>query len=170
MARLIRLLTRLLLTPVLGVLAVYVLWFIPRYFWRPFEERAVLIVYNASLVAVLLLVILSVPYLHEEISAFWSRLIRRAIQAICVLALLLNVYSLSAVVVRTMRYGISPNRHAIIGWNVVTLCILASVTLSQFVASDSAWRERFHAAFARFLPMAALWTLWVLFASPWIGL
>ena len=36
-ARLMRLLTRLLLTPVLGVLAIYVLWFIPRYFWRPFE-------------------------------------------------------------------------------------------------------------------------------------
>jgi hypothetical protein len=168
MARLMRLLTRLLLTPVLGVLAIYVLWFIPRYFWRPFEERAVLIVYNASLVAVLLLVVLSVPYLNEGISTFWSRILRRGIQAICALALILNAYSLSAVVVRTMRLGLSPNRHATIGWNVVTLCILASTTFSEFGSSDSDWRERFQISFVRFLPLAAVWALWVLLASPWI--
>jgi hypothetical protein len=167
-ARLMRLMTRLLLTPVLGVLAVYVLWFIPRYFWRPFEERAVLIIYNASLAAVLLLVVLSVPYLNEEISAFWSKSLRRGIRAVCALAMILNLYSLSAVVVRTLRYGLSPNRHATIGWNVVTLCILASITVSQFRASTDDWRERFQTSFARFLPLAALWALWVLLVSPWI--
>jgi len=167
-ARLMRLLTRLLLTPVLGVLAIYVLWFIPRYFWRPFEERAVLIVYNASLAAVLLLVVLSAPHLKEEISAFWSKSLRRGIRAVCALAVILNLYSLSAVVVRTMRYGLSPNRHATIGWNVVTLCILASITISQFRSSPSDWSERFQTSFARFLPLAASWALWVLLASPWI--
>jgi len=167
-ARLMRLLTRLLLTPVLGVLAIYVLWFIPRYFWRPFEERAVLIIYNASLAAVLLLVVLSVPHLNEEISAFWSKSLRRGIRAVCALAMILNLYSLSAVVVRTMRYGLSPNRHATIGWNVVTLCILASITISQFRSPAADWKERFQASFARFLPLAALWALWVLLASPWI--
>jgi hypothetical protein len=167
-ARLMRLLTRLLLTPVLGVLAVYVLWFIPRYFWRPFEERAVLIVYNASLAAVLLLVVLSVPYLNEEISAFWSKSLRRGVRAVCALAMILNLYSLSAVVVRTLRYGLSPNRHATIGWNVVTLCILASITVSQFRASTPDWRARFQTSFARFLPLAALWALWVLLVSPWL--
>ena len=167
-ARLMRLLTRMLLTPVLGVLSVYVLWFVPRYFWRPFEERAVLIIYNASLAAVLLLVVLSVPYLNEEISAFWSRSLRRGIRVVCALAMILNFYSLSAVVFRTLRYGLSPNRHATIGWNVVTMCILASITVSQFRTSTDDWMKRFQTSFARFLPLAALWALWVLLASPWI--
>lgn len=167
-ARLMRLLMRLLLMPVLGVLAIYVLWFIPRYFWRPFEERAVLIIYNASLAAVLLLVVLLVPYLSEEISAVWSRFLRRGVHAVCALAMILNLYSLSAIVFRTMRYGLSPNRHATIGWNVVTLCFLVSITFSLFHSSDSDWRERFQTSFARFLPLAALWSLWVLLASPWI--
>ena len=167
-ARLMRLLTRLLLTPALGVLAVYVLWFIPRYFWRPFEERAVLIVYNASLAAVVLLIILALPHLHEEISAFWRKLLRQGISAICVLALALNVYSLSALISRTLRFGISPNRHAIIGWNVVTLFMLGSIMVGQIRAGASDWAEHFRESFARSLPLAAFFALWVLLVSPWI--
>ena len=127
-----------------------------------------LIIYNASVAAVLLLVVLSVPHLNEEISALWSRSLRRGIRVVCALAMILNLYSLSAVVVRTMRYGLSANRHATVGWNVVTLCILVSITVSQFRSSTSDWRERFQASFARFLPLAALWAFWVLLASPWI--
>jgi len=167
-ARLMRLLTRLLLTPVLGVLAIYILWFIPRYFWRAFEERAVLLVYDLSLAAVLLLIVLMVPHLREEMSASWLRWLRQGIGAICGFALILNVYSLSAVTARTVRYGISPNRHAIIGWNIVTLCILASIIVGQIRADASNWTERFQESFARFLPLAALWILWVLLVSPWI--
>jgi hypothetical protein len=167
-ARLMRLLSRLLLTPVLGVLAAYVLWFIPRYFWRPFEERAVLIVYNVSLAAVLLLIILAVPRLKEEMTGFGLRLLRHGIRAICTLAFILNVYSLSAIVSRTLHYGISANRHAILGWNLVTLCVLASIMISQIRADPLNWTERFQESFTRFLPLAALWALWALLLSPWI--
>jgi hypothetical protein len=167
-ARLMRLLTRLLLTPVLGVLAVYIVWFIPRYFWRAFEERAVLLVYDLSLAAVLLLIVLAVPHLRDEMSASWLRWLRQGIRAVCGFALILNVYSLSAVVVRTARYGISPNRHAIIGWNIVTLCVLTSIIVGQIRANASNWTERFQESFARFLPLAAFWILWVLLVSPWI--
>ena len=167
-ARLMRLFSRLLLAPVLGVLAVYLLWFIPRYFWRPFEERAVLITYNASLAAVLMLIVLAVPYFQEEISAAWLKLLRQGIRAICFFALILNIYSLSAVIVRTIRYGISPNRHAIIGWDLVTLCILASILIGEIRSDASNWTERFRKSFARFLPLVTLWALWVLLFSPWI--
>lgn len=167
-ARLMRLITRLLLTPVLGVLAVYVFWFIPRYFWRAFEERAILIVFNASLAAVLLLIVLAVPHLDEEISSFWLRLLKKGISLICAFSLVLNVYSLSAIIGRTFHFGISPNRHAIIGWNVVTLCFLGSIMASQIRSDDSNWTGHFRKAFTRFLPVTALWAVWVLLASPWI--
>jgi hypothetical protein len=167
-APLMRLLTRLLLTPALGVLAVYVLWFIPRYFLRPFEERAVLIVYNATLAAVLLLIVLAIPNLNEELSAFWLKSLRHAITAMSFLALVLNFYALSAAISRTVRYGISPNRHAIIGWNVVTLFMLGSIMVSQIRASASDWAEHFRESFGRFLPLVAFFALWVLLASSWI--
>lgn len=168
-ARLMRLLCRLLLAPALAVLAIYVLWFIPRYFWRPFEERAVLLVYNASLAAVLLLMVLVVPHAREELSAAWQRVLRHGTRAICALALILNVYSLSAVVSRTFRLGISPNRHAVIGWNAVTLYLLASILVSQCRSNAPNWIEHFRESFARFLPLVALWVFWVLLAIPLFG-
>jgi len=167
-ARLMRLLTRLLLTPVLAVLAIYVLWFIPRYFWRPFEERAVLIVYNATLAAVLLVIVLAIPHLDEEMSARWRKLLRQGISAICVLAFILNLYSFAAVISRTVRFGISPNRHAVIGWNIVTLLMLGSILVGQIRSGSSDWSDRFRESFVRFLPLAALFALWVIVASPWI--
>ncbi len=165
-ARLMRLLCRMLLAPALAVLALYVLWFIPRYFWRAFEERSVLLVYNASLAAVLLLLVLVIPRSHEELSAAWQKALRHGTKAICTLSLILNLYSLSAVVSRTMSMGISPNRHAIIGWNAVTLCLLTSILVGQWRSDASNWVKNFRDSFARILPLVALWVVWVLLSTP----
>ncbi len=165
-ARLMRLLCRLLLVPALAVLAVYDLWFIPRYFWRAFEERSVLLVYNASLAAVLLLLVLVVPHGHEELSAAWQNALRKGTKTLCALSLILNLYSLSAVASRAIRMGISPNRHAIIGWNLVTLCLLASILAGQWHSDSSNWIANFRGSFARILPLIMLWVVWVLLALP----
>jgi hypothetical protein len=165
-ARLMRLLCRLLLAPVLAILAIYVLWFIPRFFWRAFEERSVLLIYNASLAAVLLLLVLVIPQAREELSAAWQKALRQGTKAICALSLILNLYSLSAVGSRTIRMGISPNRHAIIGWNVVTLCLLTSILVGQWRSDTSNWMENFRESFSRVLPLVALWVVWVLLAIP----
>ena len=69
LSRVLRILTRLLLPLALGVLAVYLFWFIPSYFWRPFEEREVLIVYNASIMAVLALLASTVAGSDKQQSA-----------------------------------------------------------------------------------------------------
>jgi hypothetical protein len=55
LARLLKILTQLLLPLALSILAVYTLWFIPTHFWHPFQEREVLIVYNATIMAILAL-------------------------------------------------------------------------------------------------------------------
>jgi len=49
LTRILRILTQLVLPLALGVLVVYDFWFVPAYFWRPFQEREVLIVYNATI-------------------------------------------------------------------------------------------------------------------------
>ena len=165
-ARLMRLLCRLLLAPTLAVLVIYVFWFIPRYFWRAFEERSVLLVYNASLAGVLLLLVLAIPHVREELSVTWQNVLRHGVKTIGTLSLILNLYSLSAVVNRTMRLGMSANRHAILGWNMVTLCLLTSILAGQWRSDTSNWAQRFRESFARILPLLALWVAWVLLATP----
>ena len=55
LTRTLRILTRLMLPLALGVLAVYVFWFIPLNFSGAFEERNVLIVYNITIIAIIML-------------------------------------------------------------------------------------------------------------------
>ncbi len=169
LTRLLRLLARLLLAPSLGVLLVYVLWFIPRYFWKPFEERGVLIIYNASIAALLLLLVIALPQGRENLPGRWEGLLRHSMRVISFLAAALNLYALAAVVGRTLRYGLTPNRHAVIGWNVITFLVLASMLIEQFRCSSQTWTTPYRRPVARVLPLALIWTVWVLLVSPFLG-
>jgi hypothetical protein len=62
----LRIITQLILPLALGVLVVYILWFIPAYFWRPFQERGALIVYNVTILAILALLTVVVSSPSEE--------------------------------------------------------------------------------------------------------
>lgn len=164
--RLLRLFARLALPAVAGVLAVYLIGFLPQHFWRGFEDRSLLFVYNLTIVTILGLMALAVPAAREAAAGFpW---LRRGLALTTALTLLLNAYALAAALSRVWNFGLTPNRHAVIGWNVVTLVLLAAILYSQRRATDRDWPERFAAALVRFLPLVAAWVVWVLLASPLI--
>ena len=138
-AHILRILTRLLLPLAIGVLAIYVFWFIPAYFWRPFREREVLIVYNATIMAILVLMTIVVAGPDDERSVRQDTVLHYAVLALGVLTLLLNVYALSAMLARTIRFGLSPNRYAFLGWNIVTLAILVAIVIPLSRIQSGEW-------------------------------
>lgn len=164
--RLLRLFARLALPAVAGVLAVYLIGFLPQHFWRGFEDRSLLIVYNLTIVTILGLMALAVPAAGE--AAPGSPWLRRGVVLTAALTLLLNAYALAAALSRVWNFGLTPNRHAVAGWNIVTLALLAGILYSQRRATDRDWPGRFAAALVRFLPLVAAWVVWVLVASPLI--
>jgi len=159
LTRTLRILSRLLLPPALGVLLIYVLWFIPAYFWKPFEEREVLIVYNITILAILVLMTLVISGTADEM----GERLRNAVAVMGGMTLILNLYALAAVGTRTLTFGLTPNRMAVLGWNTATLAILAGVGAWLWKAARrtavSDWRE----ALGRFTPLAALWAFILLF-------
>lgn len=166
LARLLRIVTWLLLPAALWVLALYVVWLIPVYFWRAFEERAVLAAYNATVMAIVALIIAAAaPRASGDGSS--PRLLRYALGAVGGLGAVLNVYALAAITSRVLEYGWTPNRHVVLGWNVVTLLLLASlVTRLWPVASDRLDAVRDAAGRAVILPV--LWAFWLIAAMPWL--
>src|SRR5690606_33437158 len=106
LTRTLRILARLILPLALGVLLVYVLWFIPAYFQKPFEERDVLIVYNATILAILVLLSVVVSGPVDARSDRQQPLFRYAVLALGALTLILNVYALAAVVSRALAFGL----------------------------------------------------------------
>lgn len=166
LARILRILTRLLLPLAIGVLTIYVFWFIPAYFWRPFREREVLIVYNATIIGVIALLVCAVPGWEEKRSLKYDLILRYAILSTGVLTLLLNIYALAAIASRTFTGGLTPNRHAVLGWNVATLLMLGVVTIRLLQSKSDKWADVFRDSMAQVLVLAISWSLWVLFGLP----
>jgi hypothetical protein len=167
LARILRILTRLFLPLALGVLAVYVFWFIPSYFWRPFRERELLIVYNATIIAVIALLTCAVPG-PEEYQSRYELPLRYALLSTGFLTVLLNVYALAAIVSRTLAGGLTPNRHAVLGWNVVTLLMLLFVTAKALLSGRDNWAEVYRGSMSRAMVLAVSWGFWVLFGLPFV--
>ena len=166
MARLLKIVARAVLPLALTVLAVYVLYFVPAYFWRPFEERQVLIVYNATIMGVLLMVVCVTAGAGRE---DWGP-VRWAVAAVLALTLLLNVYAGAAVLYRIAEMGLTPNRHAVLGWNLVTLFMLIILGdgLRRSWGGDWAGGLRRRGLFL--LGPAWGWGVWVGFAVGPLGL
>ncbi len=166
LARILRILTWLLLPLALGVLAIYVLWFIPAYFWRPFQEREVLIVYNATILAILVLLTVVTTGLDEQQSTRKDTILRNAVLILGSLALLLNIYSLAAIISRTHDFGLTPNRYAVTGWNIVTLFMLGMVVIQLWRGRMGQWVQIFRDSIARVTVLPVVWALWVLLGLP----
>jgi hypothetical protein len=166
LTRILRILTQLILPLALGVLVVYVFWFVPAYFWRPFQEREVLIVYNATILAILVLLTVVVSGPVDERSPRQDKILRYAVQALVGLTLFLNVYALAAIASRAFNFGLTPNRYAVFGWNIVTLLMLAVVGFRQWRGRSEPWVYIFRESIARVSVLAVVWALWVIIGLP----
>lgn len=169
LTRTLRILARLLLPLALGVLLVYVLWFIPVYFRKPFEEREVLIVYNASILAIMVLLTVVVSGPIDGRSVRQRSFFQYAVLGLGGLTLILNVYALAAVASRTLESGLTPNRFAVIGWNVTTLLTLASVGFRLWKGRRHAWMPVFRESIGLVATLAAIWAVSLLITLPFFG-
>ena len=166
LARILHIVTRLMLPLSLGVLAIYVCWFIPMYFARAFEEREALIVYNATLIALIALLVSVVTEQTRDEQSERSRILYYALLTLGILSLLLNAYALAAILSRTLAFGLTVNRHAVLGWNMVTLYMLAVAMFRLWREGPLDWQRKFRIALARVMCLAVGWTIWVLFGVP----
>ena len=148
------------------MLALYVLWFIPAHFWRPFNERTVLIVYNATIIAILALLAAAASAAADRRQRPNARLLRAAVLSLSVLTLALNVYALATVASRTLEDGITPNRHAVLGWNTVTLLMLSYLLARSWSAESSESLTIFRASMGRVIVLAIGWASWVIWGLP----
>jgi hypothetical protein len=166
LGRLLALLLRLFLPLTLAVLVVY-LCFVPFFFWRPFENRDVLITYNAMLFAVVALLLGVTPYTLDDIGPGQGRWLRRGMVAVAALAAVVSIYALAAIGFRTVQEGLTPNRVTFIGWNVINSGLLLFLVFRQ-AGKAAAWLPPLQAAFGAGALLYAAWSALVLFGLPWL--
>ncbi|MBP6786506.1 MAG: hypothetical protein KA170_02875 [Candidatus Promineofilum sp.] len=166
LSKLVALLARVLLPLTLLVLVVY-LAFIPFNFREPFENRDVLIIFNAMLFGVIALIVAATPVDSGALSPRLGLWLRRGILAVAALALVISLYALAAIVYRTALDRLTPNRLAIIGWNLINIGLLILLLVSQARGAWGGWAG-VRRTFAAGMVAYAIWSLAVIVAVPWL--
>jgi hypothetical protein len=144
-------------------LSVYLL-FLPAGNKNPFEDRDNLIVFNGMLVAVLALGIFSVVERPAKSAPAGADKVNAAL--LCV-GLLINAVALAAILFRLASYGLTPNRLAVLGSNVLFFTHAGLIVKSYlaYLRGRGAMAD-IHGQVARFLPLYTAWTCLVAFLFP----
>ena len=167
LSRFIATLMRLLLPLTLGVLVIY-LFVIPFNFFQPFQNRDVLIVYNAMLFGIMGLLVGATPLSLDEVSPRLGRVLRAGILAVAVLAVLVSVYAISALLYRTVGGGVTLNRLAITGWNAINIALLLMMIVRLLRRAESLWNERIQGVYSLGAYPYVVWSLFVILVTPLI--
>jgi hypothetical protein len=120
------------------------------------------------LFAIIALLVGATPVSLKEISPRLARWLRWGIIAVAALALLVSLYALAAIIYRTSIDRLTPNRLAIIGWNIVNIGLLIVLLFRQFLGGRDNWLHELHRAFSAGTIAYAAWTLVVILALPWL--
>jgi hypothetical protein len=130
----------------------------------PYTDRDFLILFNLMLLVVMALIVFSVSEASEGRRRKISEVVLLSLSAV---TLVVDIVALSAIFYRLSEYGITPNRVAVLGSNLLILVNLILITIDLFrVTFRNASFERVNVTTARYLPVYMIWTIIVVFGFP----
>ncbi|ALJ00914.1 DUF4153 domain-containing protein [Rufibacter tibetensis] len=132
----------------------------------PYNDREFLLLFNLLLIGVMALIFFSVAESstkERSLSSIWVLLL------LSVVTVVVNGIALSAISFRISEWGITPNRVAVLGGNVLILVhlLLVTVMLYKTITKKAAIAE-VGRAIALYLPVYFIWTIVVVFLFPLI--
>lgn len=133
---------------------------------NPFLDRDFLIAFNGILLCVLAVTIFSITESGTDEQKNISDYINFAL---IVLALIIDSVALSAIVFRLSSYGITPNRLAVLGVNILIFANLILIMLSYMrFLQNKTGPSTIQDAVTKYLPVYGVWTAFVTFTFPLI--
>ncbi|QNF35644.1 DUF4153 domain-containing protein [Adhaeribacter swui] len=130
----------------------------------PYNDREFLLLFNLLLMGVMALIFFSVA---ESSNKPIAPLNTGVLLLLAFVTVVVNGIALSAILFRLVEWGITPNRVAVLGANVLIMVHLLLITvmlyknITQKVAISAVGQ-----AIARYLPIYFIWTLIVVFIFP----
>ena len=131
---------------------------------NPYNDREFLLLFNALLLGVMAIIFFSVAETANTIKNQTEIII---LFLLSVITIVVNGIALSAVMFRILEWGITPNKAAILGGNILILINLLLVTVQFFkVLSKKADLSGVGKIISFYLPIYCLWTIIVTFIFP----
>ena len=130
----------------------------------PYQDRNLLLLFNVLLIGVMALILFSVAEAGKNAKSKFNLII---LFALSVLTIIVNSIALAAISFRLIEFGISPNRIAVLGGNLLIFINLVLVCYKLFLASfKNAGIEEIERSIASYLPVYAIWTGLMAFLIP----
>jgi len=132
----------------------------------PYNDREFLVIFNGILLGVMALLLFSVSEATKENASQFHRV---TLVILAFLAIINNCVALTAIAFRLMEMGITPNRLAVLGCNVLVLLNLIFVTIQLLgLLNGQKSLKDVEKSMTRFLPYYAFWAAIVIFVFPLI--
>ena len=130
----------------------------------PYQDRNLLLLFNVLLMGVMALILFSVAEAAKNANSKFNLVM---LFSLSVLTIIINGIALAAISFRLIEYGMSPNRIAVLGGNLLIFINLVLVSYKLFLASfKNAGIEEIERSIASYLPIYAVWTGLVAFLMP----
>jgi len=131
---------------------------------NPYTDREFLLIFNLMLILVLAITIFSVAGRETGSKIAFND---RIIFALLTVAIVIDCVALSAILFRLTSYGITPNRLAVLGMNLIVFVHLVGIMVNYFrFLLGNVKVEKIEAAITRYLPIYSLWALIVTIVFP----
>lgn len=130
----------------------------------PYNDREFLLLFNLLLVGVMAIIFFSIAGSSNEVKSKWELWI---LFLLSILTIVVNGIALSAIWFRIAEWGITPNRAAVLGGNVIILVNLLLVTSRLYGAvSGKTGIAEVEKIMGKYLPVYFVWAGVVAFLFP----
>lgn len=129
----------------------------------PYNDREFLIIFNLLLVGVMAIILFSIAETGKNTGRTGTLLL----SGLSIVTIIINGIALSAILFRITEWGITPNRLAVLGANLLMLINLLLITY-RFIRTikNELEKEKIEKCITSFLPIYVAWTMLVIFAFP----
>jgi hypothetical protein len=132
----------------------------------PYNDRNFLLIFNFLLIGVMGIIVFSIS---ETSITRKQKLNEMVLFALSIITLIINLIALSAIFYRLSEYGLTPNRLAILGSNILIFGNLILIMIDLFkINFKKSELEKVEMTISTYLPIYILWTLIVVFGFPLI--
>lgn len=130
----------------------------------PYNDREFLLIFNLLLIGVMAIILFSTA---ETSKATGNKASILLLFVLSIVTIVINGIALSAIVFRISEWGITPNRLAVLGSNILILINLTIVSYRLFKSLKSSNElATVENSIATFLPIYSAWTVVVIFIFP----
>jgi len=130
----------------------------------PYNDRNFLLIFNVMLIGVLCIIVFSISETSLNREQKFNKMVLFILSTI---TLIVNIIALSAIFYRLGRFGLTPNRLAILGSNILIFGNLILIMIDLFkINFRKSEFDKVEMTISKYLPVYLLWILIVIFGFP----